>query len=136
MDGSLANFDFSGIWRKKCSGEWDWQNLFPNKMKAVKIHIITLLSLVILFPSGMSLAHIFVHHHEPSCSDHGQGHYHTQKYDCHFSLFFRTLSFSNKLESYDLQVFTIHTEYFHHLYESVPQKISLTSSLRGPPSFS
>ncbi|HET8839551.1 MAG TPA: hypothetical protein VFM82_11220 [Flavobacteriaceae bacterium] len=104
-------------------------------MKTIKLHILILLSAVILFPSGMSLAHIFVHHHEKSCADHGQGHYHTKKYNCDFSLFFRTISFYDEIRGFEISVLSSFHENFQQYYQNHSSEIFRSYSLRGPPCF-
>lgn len=106
-------------------------------MKAIKIQLVALLSLIVLFPSGSSLIHDLAHHHEHSCFSHGpEGHYHAQDYDCQFLLFFHPNSFFQKNSTFELSVFPNFQPQFQKYVVIHPKKIGFSYSLRGPPTLS
>lgn len=91
--------------------------------------------MTILFPSGVSFAHVFASHEHHVCLDHGDGHYHEQNVDCEFFQFRQNQNFLSETPTFNLLVLQeVTDDYFFH-YSFIPEQDLPSFLVRGPPSY-
>lgn len=102
-------------------------------MEPLKKYILFLFAFAVLFPSGVSFAHVFSFHEHEVCADHGNGHYHQPETDCEYFQFRHQQNFFSTTDAFTLLVFTEISENQDYFYVYFPQKESPSFLLRGPP---
>ena len=102
-------------------------------MDFLRKHCVLFLALAILFPSAISLTHIYFHKSQEVCFDAGQPHYHKKNLDCKLCDLRYSSHFTYNL--YNPQIFKpdfLNNRFFNY-YQFLSEYQKLPFGLRGPP---
>ncbi|UJH91826.1 hypothetical protein LZ575_03965 [Antarcticibacterium sp. 1MA-6-2] len=102
-------------------------------MSSLKKHIILFFALALLFPSAVSLTHIYAHEIQVECNHESQVHLHKKNIDCELchlqhSSFFTFAPFN--FELFQPEIFN--KKFFLH-YQFLSEYQRLSFGLRAPP---
>lgn len=92
------------------------------------------MAIAIIFPSVVSISHIYAHEKIVACSETGEAHFHKKSLDCELCDLQTTSIFSFNPYNYPLYFPTVIGKVFFNNYLFLSDYQKLSFALRGPPS--
>ncbi|QED37097.1 hypothetical protein FK178_04950 [Antarcticibacterium arcticum] len=104
-------------------------------MEIVKEYTLIFFAVALLFPSAVSLSHMFAHQEHEACFDFTETHYHKKTLDCELCDLRSNQLLAFKVENYQFYIPYIPKLRSTDFYQFLSDFQKLPFALRGPPAF-